>query len=648
MALALLSLLGVHASAQDLKTTSTGYTQFPPSDVRVVPPGLDDCFISVDMWPPGSYFAGGGEVVPPGTPIFRRKPIRPPTTPPLAPGTSRHAIAQMVQGVLVQMLSSRDMRNKVSNGCTVIGGPIAVRLLHGDPNVLGGSVVKGTNLVLIDLADVDAHVKSATAVAPPGTSPEAIANAIATASFGYLIAILAHELDHLRETGKGPFAGAHADPGQGAPAGDLTGGAVRDESLVLNELGVRSFREFYSVVHNGKPVIQYDVNGIKVNVDPFATPAANASSSNERRFVDSDPELLGEIEDRCCGCDNAACPASPDTTQDNAQLQRLHELEKEYGFDGSLYLNYDLGTFRIEAEPPRVRANPDDVEAVLRVAREGSAPVDQPEPIQSAPKQDDTQVMGASAVLKYANTPVVVARNETSQRGGVARFFSRQAIPSPWAARSHELRFEQRAGRTPPMTAVFRSLGRSSGSAFQMEIVNGTQESLAALGAGFLLEPVAKVRRQDAERQLARIKGRRQSIAIDAYCMEFMKAPPVLDMIYRIMPRDGAKKFRAVGPIMLSSKRLLEAGFLRPDSDPEEYFHSIRQWAIWSEEQGWKTQDAFGNALLAHTKKNYEAAKRAWTPQVEAAIKRVIPGRWRDIESVLAERDILLMRYRKQ
>ena len=262
-----------------------------------------------------------------------------------------------------------------------------------------------------------------------------------------------------------------------------------------------------------------------------------------------------------------------------------------------------------------------------------------------------TQVMGASGqlLLHFANTQTVVVRNELAlpRPAGIERFFTRHSLGAGSNARLPEPRFDQGPRRTPPpMMAVFRSLGRSSGNAFQVEIVNPTQDALRALGSGFLLEPVAKVRRQDVERELARTKGRRHSIAINAYCMEFTKAPPGLDMIYRIMPGDRAKTFQAVAPIILASKMLLQQKLLHPDSDPEEYFHSIRQWAFWTEEQGWKTQEAFANAFLGHARKNYESAGRAWTPQVEGALKRVIPGRWRDIESVLAERDILLVRRR--
>ena len=260
----------------------------------------------------------------------------------------------MIQGLVANMLSSRDMRNKVSNACTIIGGPIALRLVFDDPNVLGGTAIKRTNLVMIDLADVEKHIKNATAVAPPGTSPEAIANAIATATFGYLIAMLAHEIDHLRETGTGPFAGHHSDPGQGAPDGDLTGGAVRDESLVLNELGVRSFREFYTVIHEGKAVIQVDVGGIKVNFDPASSVTATAIGppSGERRFVAGDQAALNQVEDRCCGCDNAACP--PGKTEAKYDLALLQELNREFGYDGPV--TYDLGAFRLEAELPYRRA----------------------------------------------------------------------------------------------------------------------------------------------------------------------------------------------------------------------------------------------------------------------------------------------------
>jgi hypothetical protein len=189
--------------------------------------------------------------------------------------------------------------------------------------------------------------------------------------------------------------------------------------------------------------------------------------------------------------------------------------------------------------------------------------------------------------------------------------------------------------------AVFTSLGVSSGEAFVMDVVHDAPGALRALGAGFVLEPVKRLQPADVARALARTPGKRARVTVEGYCLEFLKPPPLKDVIYRLVPPRRDAKAGRLGLIMAASKLLLDKKALHADSDPKEYFHSIRQWALWTEEQGWKDADAFGTAFLAHAKKNYTAAGRPWAPEVERAIARIVPGRWRDITAVRAVADQL-------
>ena len=118
------------------------------------------------------------------------------------------------------------------------------------------------------------------------------------------------------------------------------------------------------------------------------------------------------------------------------------------------------------------------------------------------------------------------------------------------------------------------------------------------------------------------------------YCAEFLKAPPTAGSLFRIAPAAVQQQFAPMRKIMGAARRAYRAGQLHPDSDPTEYFHSIRQWALWTSEQRLDEQ-AFARRFLEHARKNLEGAGRAWTPQIETAIKGIVPNRWKDVTAVL-------------
>jgi hypothetical protein len=75
---------------------------------------------------------------------------------------------------------------------------------------------------------------------------------------------------------------------------------------------------------------------------------------------------------------------------------------------------------------------------------------------------------------------------------------------------------------------------------------------------------------------------------------------------------------------------------LHPDSEPAAYSHSIRQWAVWTVEQGFD-ETAYADAFVRHTRKNIEAARQKWSREMEETLRRAVPSRWRDIQAVLGE-----------
>ena len=69
------------------------------------------------------------------------------------------------------------------------------------------------------------------------------------------------------------------------------------------------------------------------------------------------------------GFDFGLTPTVP--SQEDAQVVLNHE----YGFDGALFVGYDLGAFRLEAEVAYKRADVDDIETSIRLPGVRTAPV---------------------------------------------------------------------------------------------------------------------------------------------------------------------------------------------------------------------------------------------------------------------------------
>ena len=106
--------------------------------------------------------------------------------------------------------------------------------------------------------------------------------------------------------------------------------------------------------------------------------------------------------------------------------------------------------------------------------------------------------------------------------------------------------------------------------------------------------------------------------------------------MFRIAPESVQRQFDKARNIFRVSRRLLKAGELRPDSDPKAYFHSIRQWAIWTDEQGFD-EKGFERAFLEHARKNVEKSGHKWNSEIDKALRGAIPHRWRQVQKVLAE-----------
>lgn len=125
-------------------------------------------------------------------------------------------------------------------------------------------------------------------------------------------------------------------------------------------------------------------------------------------------------------------------------------------------------------------------------------------------------------------------------------------------------------------------------------------------------------------------------VTMDGYCVDFGKAVPRAGTVFRLKNAVEQTRQVPVKRILAGSHYLRLFGGLHPDTDPTEYFHAIRQWAIWTYREGFDER-RFGEAFVEHAKKNLRAAGRPWTSDLDRAIQQILPGRWQDIQAVLRE-----------
>lgn len=64
------------------------------------------------------------------------------------------------------------------------------------------------------------------------------------------------------------------------------------------------------------------------------------------------------------------------------------------------------------------------------------------------------------------------------------------------------------------------------------------------------------------------------------------------------------------------------------------------QWALWSKERGFDMK-LFGEAFVERTRKNFEAARQPSTKPIQETVRTLVPHRWKDIERVLDEAELL-------
>jgi hypothetical protein len=177
--------------------------------------------------------------------------------------------------------------------------------------------------------------------------------------------------------------------------------------------------------------------------------------------------------------------------------------------------------------------------------------------------------------------------------------------------------------------------GGPTGEVFQVEIVHPESGPVAIDGI-VAVEPVAATAEDRArfERELAHAGGVRETVTAAGYCLEQDLLAPPAGTVYRVASAAEQARTAPMRDALDAARRLRDAGQLNPDSDPTDYYHSIRQWAVWTLEKGLDREE-FLDAFVERTEKNFREAGQAWSDDVTAAVRSYGEGRWTDIRAIL-------------
>lgn len=229
--------------------------------------------------------------------------------------------------------------------------------------------------------------------------------------------------------------------------------------------------------------------------------------------------------------------------------------------------------------------------------------------------------------LRGGATFAVLSRSATSDHPRLA-----QAGPRYVA----EQQSKESASPVGSVKLFLTNNGGSTGKVFQADLVNEGSEPATLPAGSLVVEPLEKKQWKKIRKQLAGLGKNVLSMKVEGYCLELLKIPPVAGQVFRVAAAPLQKKYEPVRRILAASRRLYRSGDLNPDIDAKQYFQSIRQWAIWTEEQHFD-RESFLDAFIENTRKNMIAAGRKWNPRFATELRRALSGRWSDIQRILRE-----------
>lgn len=191
----------------------------------------------------------------------------------------------------------------------------------------------------------------------------------------------------------------------------------------------------------------------------------------------------------------------------------------------------------------------------------------------------------------------------------------------------------------PPVETYILATGGSTGPVGRMFAINRSGVPIRLPRSVMVVEPVAitpdiQARVTDLLQRYIAAGG--SPVTLDMYCLERLRLPPAGGTLLRIVAEADAAPFRRFSGILDAVDRVRDGIGLHPDSDPIEYFHAIRQWALWSAQEEFDA-DGFAEAFVETTRQTLEAGGQDWTAEVEQAVRGLIPNRWTDVRSVLRE-----------
>ncbi len=196
----------------------------------------------------------------------------------------------------------------------------------------------------------------------------------------------------------------------------------------------------------------------------------------------------------------------------------------------------------------------------------------------------------------------------------------------------------------PPLESYLLATGGSTGPVAQLFAINQGGKPLRLPRATMVVEPVAitpAIQARVGELLQRYLAAGGRGLTLEMYCLERLRLPPAGGTLLRIVSGDAAAPFQPFTGVLDAATRVRDALGLHPDSDPEEYFHAIRQWALWSAEERFDAA-RFGDAFVATTRHALEAAGQRWDRDVERQVRALVPNRWSDVQAVLREADLAL------
>jgi hypothetical protein len=177
------------------------------------------------------------------------------------------------------------------------------------------------------------------------------------------------------------------------------------------------------------------------------------------------------------------------------------------------------------------------------------------------------------------------------------------------------------------------ALGGATGEVYEVTIVGDAALDLNGYAA---IEPVAvsSDEREEIVEQLSEAPGPRRTFKTNGYCRDFLKAAPPAGAVFRLAGAEAQADFEPEARVLEAARQLYEQELLNVDSNPDSYFHSIRQWALWTVTEGFDREE-FVAAFSKQVRENLQGGGQAWTDPVAAAVRRHAESRWADIQLIL-------------